>query len=147
MKFLVINGPNLNLLGKRNESFYGNLSLEKIKSLILSEYPSDEFSFFQSNDESEICSSIQDSMTDGIILNPGAFTHTSIAIRDAIESKNTPIIEVHLSNISARDNFRKTQLTSPKTEGYISGFKENSYLAGIYLLKKLIEKKANEGER
>ncbi|KAF0141220.1 MAG: 3-dehydroquinate dehydratase II [Stygiobacter sp.] len=148
MKILVINGPNLNILGKRDKAQYGNLTLEMIESKLSSEFSEDIFSFRQSNSESEICSLIQNSsLFDGILLNPGGFTHTSVAIRDAIEASTIPIIEIHLSNISSREDFRKKQLTSSKTAGYISGFKENSYLAGAYLIKKLFQSKLIEGEK
>lgn len=146
MKILVINGPNLNLLGIRDKTQYGNYSLQMIESKLISEFNKEEFTFLQSNLESEICTWIQNSKPyDGILINPGAFTHTSVAIRDAIETIPIPIIEIHLSNISSRENFRKKQLTSSKTSGYISGFKENSYLAGVYLLKKIFESKHFEG--
>ncbi|KAF0153418.1 MAG: 3-dehydroquinate dehydratase type II [Ignavibacteria bacterium] len=148
MKILVINGPNLSLLGMRDKSQYGILTLKMIEAKIQNEFPKDDFTFFQSNSEHDICDSIQDSnQFDGIILNPGGFSHTSVAIRDAIEASGRPIIEVHLSNISSRENFRKTQLTSSKTSGYVSGFKENSYLAGVFILKKMFEAKQLEGAK
>ena len=148
MRILVINGPNLNLLGKRDKAQYGSLTLEMIENELSSEFADDIFSFHQSNSESEICSLIQNSGSfDGVLLNPGGFTHTSVAIRDTIEASTIPIIEIHLSNISSREDFRKKQLTSSKTDGYISGFKENSYLAGAYLIKKLFQSKLSEGEK
>lgn len=148
MRILVINGPNLNLLGKRDKTQYGSLTLEMIESKLNSEFSDDIFSFHQSNSESEICSLIQNSGSfDGVLLNPGGFTHTSVAIRDTAEACTIPIIEIHLSNISSREDFRKKQLTSSKTSGYISGFKENSYLAGAYLIKKLFQSKFSEGEK
>lgn len=148
MRILVINGPNLNLLGKRDKTQYGSLTLEMIESKLNSEFSDDIFSFHQSNSESEICSLIQNSGSfDGVLLNPGGFTHTSVAIRDTIEACSIPIIEIHLSNISSREDFRKRQLTTSKTAGYISGFKENSYLAGAYLIKKLFQSKLSEGEK
>lgn len=148
MRILVINGPNLNILGKRDKTQYGSLTLETIESKLSSEFSDDIFSFHQSNSESEICSLIQNSSSfDGVLLNAGGFTHTSVAIRDAIEACSIPIIEIHLSNISSREDFRKKQLTTSKTAGYISGFKENSYLAGAYLIKKLFQSKLSEGEK
>ncbi|MFZ1291703.1 MAG: type II 3-dehydroquinate dehydratase [Melioribacteraceae bacterium] len=139
MKIIIINGPNLNLLGKRDENQYGNLTLEKIEEITKTEFPEDEFVFFQSNLEGEIVEKLQNSVKDfdGILLNPGGYTHTSVAIRDALEIVKIPKIEVHLSNVSAREDFRKVMITTPCTNGYVSGFKENSYLAGVYLLKKL----------
>lgn len=148
MKILVINGPNLNMLGLRDKKHYGELTLRLIEERITNDFPEDCFEFFQSNSESEICHCIQKStIYDGIIINPGAYTHSSIAIRDAMETLSKPIIEVHLSNISSRENFRKTQLTSTKSLGYISGFKENSYLAGVFLLKKMFEDMQIEGAK
>lgn len=141
MKIIVINGPNLNKLGKRDKNQYGELTLTELETKIHTEYQEIDFTFFQSNVEGEICKIIQDAERDydGVIINPGGFTHTSVAIRDAIEISSLPIIEAHLSNISARETFRKTQITSSKASGYISGFKENSYLAAVYILKKIIQ--------
>ncbi|MFA7420343.1 MAG: type II 3-dehydroquinate dehydratase [Melioribacteraceae bacterium] len=140
MKILVVNGPNLNLLGVRDKTQYGSTTLLSIHSLVVNEFPKISFTFFQSNSEAEITTTLQNhTKFDGIILNPGAFSHTSVAIRDAVESIKIPIVEVHLSNISSRENFRKRQITTSKVVGYISGFKENSYLAGVYILTKMIE--------
>ncbi len=138
MKFLVINGPNLNLLGVRDKSHYGALTLSDIERIITKEFSDDRFEFFQSNFEGEIVSIIQKSEDyfDGIIINPGGYSHTSVAIRDALEICKIPVIEVHLSNLARREDFRKTSITASVIEGYISGFKENSYLAAVYLLKK-----------
>ena len=139
MKILIINGPNLNLLGKRDENQYGALTLEAIEKLIKSEFPNDDFTFYQSNIEGEIVTEIQNAPKNfsGLLINPGGYTHTSVAIRDALEIIKIPKIEIHLSNVSAREDFRKVLITTASTNGYISGFKENGYLAGIYLLKKI----------
>ncbi len=139
MKILIINGPNLNLLGKRDSNQYGSLTLTDIENLILKEYVNDEFSFFQSNIEGDIVNQIQNAPQkfDGLIINPGGYTHTSVAIKDALEIIEIPKIEVHLSNLSKREEYRQTQITTQSTDGYISGFKENGYLAAVYLLKKL----------
>ena len=139
MKILIINGPNLNLLGERDISQYGKLTLKDIEEKIKDEFNEDEFEFFQSNIEGEIISKIQSAPDnfDGMILNPGGYTHTSVAIKDALEICTIPKIEVHLSNIAAREGFRKNLITSSACNGHISGFKHYSYLAGIYLLKKL----------
>lgn len=139
MKILIINGPNLNLLGKRDENQYGALTLEDIEKLIKSEFPNDDFTFYQSNIEGEIVTEIQNAPKNfsGLLINPGGYTHTSVAIRDALEIIKIPKIEIHLSNVSAREDFRKVLITTASTNGYISGFKENGYLAGIYLLKKI----------
>ena len=139
MKILIINGPNLNLLGARDKSQYGKLTLNDIEEKISEEFGEDEFEFFQSNIEGEIINQIQSASAkfEGIILNPGGYTHTSVAIRDALEICSIPKIEVHLSNIADREEFRKNLITSSACDGHISGFKHYSYFAGIYLLKKL----------
>jgi len=143
MKILIINGPNLNLLGKRDKTFYGNLSLEKINTIIEKEFPKDKFTFYQSNAEGEIVNQIQrvQNKFDGIIINPGGYAHTSVAIRDALADCHLPRIEVHLSNLSSRENFRQVMLTASVCDGYVSGFKENSYTAAVYLLRKIINNK------
>ena len=143
MKLLIINGPNLNILGKRESKIYGNLSLIKINSCIQKEFPKDNFIFFQSNIEGEIVNQIQNANNkfEGIIINPGGYAHTSVAIRDALADSKLPKIEVHLSNLSSRENFRQVLLTASACNGYISGFKENSYTAGVYLLHKIVNKK------
>lgn len=140
MRILVINGPNLNMLGSRDVNLYGNKGLEWIHACLKKEFQNMSFEFRQSNDEQVICGLIQSASEnyDGIILNPGAFTHTSIAIRDAIEILKIPIIEVHLSNITNREEFRKIQVTTSKVTGYISGLKENSYLAAAFILNKIL---------
>ena len=146
MKILVINGPNLNLLGKRDESHYGALTLNDLEDLIKSEFKDYKFEFFQSNHEGEIIDQIQNAATyfNGIIINPGGYSHTSIAIRDALELCKLPKIEVHLSNIASREDFRKNSITAPMTDGYLSGFHELSYIGGILLLKRIIEKRKTE---
>lgn len=142
MKILVLNGPNLNLLGAREESNYGYLTLKEIEDTMISEFPEEDFDFFQSNLEGELIDKIQnaDANYQGLIINPGGYAHTSVAIRDALELAKLPKVEVHLSNISGREDFRHKTITASKTNGYISGFKELSYLAGVYLLKKLHNK-------
>ena len=140
MKILVINGPNLNMLSRRDETKYSSLNLEQIIELLKQEFPTIEFSSFQSNLEGELISIIQsaDENYDGIIINPGGYSHTSIAIMDALEICKIPKIEVHLSHLANREEYRQNLLTAKNTNGYISGFKENSYLAAAYILKKLI---------
>lgn len=142
MKILVLNGPNLNLLGAREESNYGYLTLKEIEDTMISEFPKEDFDYFQSNLEGELIDKIQnaDANYQGLIINPGGYAHTSVAIRDALELAKLPKVEVHLSNISGREDFRHKTITASKTNGYISGFKELSYLAGVYLLKKLHNK-------
>jgi 3-dehydroquinate dehydratase II len=140
MKILIINGPNLNMLGKRDPEQYGSFSIEDLELLIKKEFPIHEFTFYQSNIEGELVTKIQDSQNnfDAVVINPGGYTHTSVAIKDALEIINIPKIEVHLSLISSREEFRQTLITTSSTDGYISGFKENGYLAAIYLLTKIV---------
>ena len=141
MKILVINGPNLNMLSRRDETKYSSLNLEQIIELLKQEFPTIEFSSFQSNIEGELVSVIQsaDKNYDGIIINPGGYSHTSVAIMDALEICKIPKIEVHLSHLANREEYRQNLLTAKNTNGYISGFKENSYLAAAFLLTKLIK--------
>ena len=142
MKVLIINGPNLNLLGKRNKSLYGEETLEEINESIKlrGEELGFEIDFFQSNSEGFILNKIHESMDinySGIIINPAAFTHYSIAIRDAIEVLTIPVIEVHLSNISGREDFRQKSVIAPVCTGQISGLGLNSYLVAMDALKLL----------
>ncbi len=138
MKIKIINGPNLNLLGKRDPEKYGSFTLNDLQELIIKEFPLYSFTFFQSNLEGEIVTEIQNSPNnfDAIIINPGGFTHTSVAIKDALEVVDIPKIEVHLSQLSKREDFRQNMITTKSSDGYISGFKEKGYLAAIYLLEK-----------
>lgn len=148
MKIIIINGPNLNFLGKRDRKIYGVLSLEKISSTIKKEFSKDKFVFFQSNLEGEIVSQIQKATKtfDGLIINPGGYAHTSVAIRDALADSNLPKIEVHLSNLSCREGFRQVMLTACACNGYVSGFKEDSYTAAVYLLHKIINNKKKKND-
>lgn len=141
MKILVINGPNLNMLSRRDETKYSSLNLEQIIELLKKEFPAIEFSSYQSNLEGELVSVIQSANEnyDGMIINPGGYSHTSVAIMDALEICKIPKIEVHLSHLAGREEYRQNLLTAKNTNGYISGFKENSYLAAAYLLTKLIK--------
>jgi 3-dehydroquinate dehydratase-2 len=143
MKILVINGPNLNMLGARDKQHYGSLTLKKIETLLKSEFPKIKLAFFQSNLEGEIVEKIQKSSNefDGLMINPGGYAHTSVAIRDALSDSKIPKIEVHLSHLINRENFRQSLITASACDGYISGFKENSYIAGIFLLNKIIAEK------
>lgn len=137
MRILIINGPNLNMLGARDKSHYGALTLDDINNNILSKFPDDNFEFYQSNVEGEIVTKIQNANNnfDGIIINPGGYGHTSVAIRDALQDTKLPKIEVHLSNLAAREDFRQTLLTASVCDGYISGLLDKGYLAAIYSLK------------
>ena len=129
MKIAIINGPNLNLLGKREVDIYGNESFDTYLASLLSQYANQEISYFQSNVEGELVNEIQrvGFSYDGIILNPGGYTHTSVAIGDAIAAIQTPVIEVHISNIFGREEFRKLSHVSGKARGVISGLGLKGY--------------------
>lgn len=129
MKILLLNGPNLNMLGVREPEKYGNLTLESIEISIieLGRKNNVEIECFQSNHEGEIIDKIQQTTCDGLIINAGGFTHTSVAIRDAISSIEIPTVEVHMTNIHAREEFRHTSLISGVSIGQVVGFKEKSY--------------------
>lgn len=136
MKISIINGPNLNLLGKREPDKYGNRSFEDYLAFLQTKYPSITFGYFQSNVEGELIDEIQQSgfSSDGIILNAGGYTHTSVAIADAIASVKAPVIEVHITNIAAREEFRHTSLTARNCAGSISGFGLDSYRLAVEAL-------------
>ncbi|MGN6402448.1 MAG: type II 3-dehydroquinate dehydratase [Flavisolibacter sp.] len=129
MKIAIINGPNLNLLGKRETDIYGNMPFEKYLDELKSKYTQIEFSYFQSNVEGELINELQriGYEYDGIIINPGGYTHTSVAIGDAIAAIKTPVIEVHISNVHAREEFRKLSHVSGKSAGSIFGLGLKGY--------------------
>ncbi|MCZ6686050.1 MAG: type II 3-dehydroquinate dehydratase [Candidatus Dadabacteria bacterium] len=135
MKILIIHGPNLNMLGKREPDIYGATTLEEINAALTNKAKGlgAEVTFFQSNSEGEIVSNIQDAMSkfEGVVINPGAYTHTSVAIRDAILSSGLPVVEVHISNIHKREDFRQKSFVSGVALGVISGFGVNSYMLGL----------------
>ncbi len=139
MKILLINGPNLNLLGIREQSIYGNKSFEDYFQTLKSEYADTEMEYYQSNVEGELINKIHERgfTYDGIIINAGAYTHTSIAIRDAISGVKSPVVEVHISNILTRESFRHESLIGPVCVGSIMGFGLDSYRLGIEAIKKL----------
>lgn len=131
MKFLFINGVNLNMTGEREKGVYGMQTLDEINAEIAKHFNGDKCEFFQSNIEGEICTAIQNAHKDGfdgVILNAGAYTHYSIAIRDAIASVKTPVIEVHMSNVHAREEFRHKSVISEVCKGVVCGFGKNSYI-------------------
>ncbi|MCM1438961.1 MAG: type II 3-dehydroquinate dehydratase [Roseburia sp.] len=128
MKFLFINGVNLNMTGVREKGVYGSETLDEINAQIAAHFKGDKCEFFQSNIEGEICTAIQGATADAIILNAGAFTHYSYAIRDAIASVKIPVIEVHMSNVHSREEFRHKSVISEVCRGVICGFGKNSYI-------------------
>tara|TARA_B100001540_G_scaffold311144_1_gene330125 strand:+ start:266 stop:703 length:438 start_codon:yes stop_codon:yes gene_type:complete len=140
---VIINGPNLNLLGNREENIYGNISLDKIKSISIDEAKklNLNLSFLQSNNEGEIIDLIQNAEKahKGLIINPAAFTHTSIAILDALRAISIPKIEVHISNIYQREEYRKKSITASAVNGIICGFGYLSYVLAIQAIYSLIE--------
>lgn len=129
MKIIILNGPNLNLLGKREPDVYGNTNFESYFESLKSNYPAIELSYFQSNIEGELIDKIQEIgfSYDGIILNAAAYTHTSVGIGDAIKAITTPVIEVHISNTFARESFRHQSYIAPNANGIIMGFGLKSY--------------------
>lgn len=139
MKIQIINGPNLNLLGKRETSIYGDQTFESFLETLRQRFPSVALEYYQSNVEGELINKIHETgfSYDGIILNAGAYTHTSVAIHDAIGGIKTPVIEVHISNVYAREEFRHKSLITSKCVGLLTGFGMEGYaLAVTYLLNK-----------
>lgn len=136
MKIIIINGPNLNLLGKREPEIYGNQSFENYFEDLKIKFPQIKLSYFQSNVEGELINKLQETgfSFDGIILNAGAYTHTSIAIGDAIKSIQTPVVEVHISNTFSREDFRHQSFIAPNAKGIIVGFGMKSYDLAIQSL-------------
>lgn len=143
MKALIIHGPNLNMLGKREPEIYGTLSLDEINKRIRSTAAELglKVSIVQSNSESEIIDAIQEGGYDVLIINPAAYTHTSVAIRDAISSTGVPAIEVHLSNIHKREEFRRRSFIAEVSTGQISGFGPESYILALTAAKKIISER------
>ena len=141
MKFSILNGPNLNKLGTRNPDHYGTETLDDIEQLLARAFAGDELVFFQSNLEGELVEAVQallESDTDGLLANFAGYSHTSVAIRDAVELLNIPFVEVHLSNIHARDEFREKTLTGAMADGIITGFGSYSYVLGVQALQHLV---------
>lgn len=138
MKIEIINGPNINLLGKREPSIYGSVTFEDYLSELRNRFPDVGIGYFQSNVEGELIDRIQQVGfdADGIILNAGAYTHTSIALQDAIRSVTSPVVEVHISNVHAREEFRHRSMISCACKGVILGFGLDSYRLALEALKK-----------
>ena len=133
MNIHIINGPNLNLLGKREPDLYGNLSFEAFFEVLKQEFQEVNLSYYQSNIEGELINNLHEKgfSVDGIILNAGGYTHTSVAIGDAVAAIKTPVVEVHISNIFAREEYRRISLIAGKCIGSISGFGMDSYKLAI----------------
>ncbi|GEP89587.1 3-dehydroquinate dehydratase [Chitinophaga terrae (ex Kim and Jung 2007)] len=140
MQIAIINGPNLNLLGKRETGIYGSESFENYFKQLEAQFPDIQFSYYQNNVEGELVNYLHEVgfSYDGILLNAGAYTHTSVAIRDAIAGIKTPVLEIHISNVYAREEFRHTSLIAPKCVGGIYGLGLKGYHLGVeyFLLNK-----------
>ena len=132
MKILFLNGPNLNLLGQRQPDIYGTTTLAEIESAVREQAEGHaEIEFRQSNDEGELVTWIQDAASEVVVLNAAGYTHTSVALRDAITASDVPVVEIHLSNIHAREEFRHNSLIAPACKGQICGFGPSSYTLGL----------------
>ena len=132
MKILFLNGPNLNLLGQRQPDIYGTTTLAEIESAVREQAEGRaEIEFRQSNDEGELVTWIQDAASEVVVLNAAGYTHTSVALRDAITASDVPVVEIHLSNIHAREEFRHNSLIAPACKGQICGFGPSSYTLGL----------------
>lgn len=140
MNILIINGPNLNMLGKRDPAQYGADTLSDIQKHISKAFSEHTFQFYQSNVEGELINCLHgiDDLVDGLIINLGGYTHTSVALRDALEIVGIPKVEVHLSNIHAREAFRETSVTGAVMDGIITGFGKQSYVLGVKAIEMLI---------
>ena len=135
MKILIINGPNLNILGNREPEIYGKTSMEDFLNTLEEEFPNDEISFYQSNIEGEIINRLQKDDFDAVVINPAAYPHYSYAIADCLKNIQKPKIEVHISNIYKREEFRQKSVTAPYTDAVLSGFGLNGYRLAILSLK------------
>ena len=137
MKILILNGPNLNLQGRRDTDVYGTRTFEEFLTELRGSYPEVEIDYFQSNVEGELINALHRSMGvyDGVVLNAGGYTHTAVALRDAVAAVSTPVVEVHISSILAREEFRHQSLLAAVAVGSIMGFGLDSYRLGIEALK------------
>jgi 3-dehydroquinate dehydratase II len=140
MRILILNGPNLNLLGKREKNVYGNQSFDDYLELLKSVFDGISIDFFQSNWEGELIDKLHASpeVYDGIVLNAGGYTHTSVALADAVAAINVPVVEVHISNLLKREDFRHKSLIGPCCTGSIMGFGLDSYRLGVESLRVLL---------
>jgi len=135
MKVLIINGPNLNLLGTREPEIYGSISMENYLQKLKTEFPSHELNYYQSNIEGEMINRLQEDDFDALVINPGAYTHYSYAISDCLKNIRKPKIEVHISNIYKREEFRQKSVTAANTDAVLSGFGMDGYRLAILSLK------------
>ncbi len=135
MKVLIINGPNLNLLGTREPEIYGNVSMESYLEFLKSEFQSHELKYYQSNIEGELINRLQEDDFDAVVINPGAFTHYSYAIADCLKNIRKPKVEVHISNIYKREEFRQKSVTAANTDAVLSGFGMDGYRLALLSLK------------
>jgi 3-dehydroquinate dehydratase-2 len=143
MKLLIIHGPNLNLLGTRDPDTYGSMTLDQLNTYIQASFTEHSINFFQSNVEGDLINRIQEMLTDGtegLVVNLGGYTHTSVALRDALDPISIPKVEVHLSNIHAREKFREHSVTGAVMDGIITGFGAESYLLGIRAIEGIYAK-------
>ncbi|HIW52111.1 MAG TPA: type II 3-dehydroquinate dehydratase [Candidatus Alistipes excrementipullorum] len=136
-RILILNGPNLNLQGRRDKEIYGTRTFDDYLAELQARYPETELELYQSNVEGELINALHGSegRYDGVVLNAGGYTHTSVALRDAVAAVSTPVVEVHISSILAREEFRHTSLLAPVCKGSIMGFGLDSYRLGIEALK------------
>jgi len=135
MKVLIINGPNLNLLGTREPEIYGNVSMESYLEILKTEFQSHELKYYQSNIEGELINRLQEDDFDAVVINPGAFTHYSYAIADCLKNIRKPKVEVHISNIYKREEFRQKSVTATNTDAELSGFGMDGYRLALLSLK------------
>ena len=139
MNILILNGPNLNLLGSREKSVYGDISFETYLQGLKLEFPAVTFEYFQSNIEGELIDKLHETLAGGVVLNAAGYTHTSVALRDAIVAIKKPVVEVHISNIFAREDFRHVSLVGGVCIGSISGFGLNSYKLAVQSLLDILK--------
>ncbi|QBJ87624.1 3-dehydroquinate dehydratase [Chryseobacterium gleum] len=135
MKVLIINGPNLNLLGTREPEIYGNISMESYLENLRSEFRNHELKYYQSNIEGELINRLQEDDFDAVVINPGAYTHYSYAIADCLKNIRKPKVEVHISNIYKREEFRQKSVTAANTDAVLSGFGMDGYRLALLSLK------------
>ncbi len=136
MKILILNGPNLNLQGRREQAWYGRQTFDELYAMLREEFAGVEFADFQSNVEGELINALQaaEGVYDGVVLNAGGYTHTSVALRDAVAAVEVPVVEVHISSILAREEFRHVSLIAPVAVGTVMGFGMDSYRLGVMAL-------------